>query len=146
MIEAYNEIALEYKNYIENKTQYYEIDPNNPLVVKGFNMTSPRFPIITIENPNIVNTDYCTNDKIEKYDELFITINIHTKDKTMDGSKVASQVINDELTSLTLKFFEYKNFKLTMCKPTPNMDNGILRKTIQLQGLVGNARNNIIRR
>lgn len=146
IIDAYNNVIDEYKDYIENKTQYYEIDANNPLVVKGYNMTSPKFPIITTENSNIVFTDYCTNDKIEKYDELFITINIYTKDKTYNSEKIASQVINDELTSLTLKFFEYKNFKVTMCKPTPNMDNGILRRTIQLQGLVGNARNNIIRR
>ncbi len=146
MIDFYNDIALEYKDYIENKTQYYQPDPNNPLVVKNSNMASSRFPIITIENPNIANTNYCTNDKIERYDELFITINIYTKDKTINNSKIASQVINDELTSLTLKFFEYKNLKLTMCRPTPNMDNGILRRTIQYQGLVGNARNNIIRR
>ena len=146
MIEAYNSVVFEYKYYIENKTQYYEVNPNSPLVVKGYNMSSSRFPIITIQNSNIINTDYCTNDKIERYDEVFITIDIYTKDKTINNQKIASQVINDELTSLTLKYFEYKNFKVTLCRPTPNMDNSILRRTIQLQGLVGNARNNIIRR
>lgn len=146
MIEFYNETINEYQNYIENKTQYYEVNPNMPLVIRGYNMTSPRFPIITANNSNITFTDYCTNDKIEKYDEIYITIDIYTKDKTIDNEKIASQVINDELTSLTLKFFEHKNFKITLCRPTPNMDNSILRRTIQVQGLVGNARNNIIRR
>ena len=146
MIEMYNNVVSEYKNYIENKTQYYEINPNIPLVVKTNTLTSSRFPLITIENSNIANTEYCTNDKIEKYDELFVTINIYTKDKTINNDKIASQIINDELTDLTLKFFEYINFKLTMCRPTPNMDSGILRRTIQYQAVVGNARNNIIRR
>lgn len=146
MIDFYNDTVFEYKDYIENKTQYYEVNPNLPLVVKGYNLASSRFPIIAIQQSNITFTDFCTNDKIEKYDEMFITIDIYTKDKTINNQKIASQVINDELTSLTLKFFEYKNFKVTMCRPTPNMDNSILRRTIQLQGLVGNARNNIIRR
>lgn len=146
IIEEYNEIVSKYKNYMENSSQYYTIDANKPLVVKGYTNTTPYFPLIATQLSNITNTDYCTIDKIENYNELYLTLDIYTKNKTIDNTKIASELINDELTNLTIKFFESINMKMTLCKITPNLDTSILRRTIQVQGLVGNARKNIIRR
>lgn len=146
IIDKYNEIVYKYKEYMENSSQYYTIDASKPLVVKSNTNTAPYFPLITMQLSNITNTNYCTVDKIENYNELYLTINIYTKDKVIENNKVASQVINDELTNLTMKFFESINLKMTLCRNTPNLDTSILRRTMQFQGLVGTARGNIIRR
>lgn len=146
IIETYNEIILEYKEYMENSSQYYTIDAGKPLVVKSHTSTTPYFPLIAVQLSNATNTNYCTIDKIENFNEIYLTVDIFTKDKTINGEKVASQVINDELTNLTMKFFESKNIKMTLCRNTPNLDTSVLRRTLQYQCLVGTARGNIIRR
>lgn len=146
IIETYNEIILEYKEYMENSSQYYTIDAGKPLVVKSHTSTTPYFPLIAVQLSNATNTNYCTIDKIENFNEIYLTVDIFTKDKTINGEKVASQVINDELTNLTMEFFESKNIKMTLCRNTPNLDTSVLRRTLQYQCLVGTARGNIIRR
>lgn len=146
IIDKYNEIIGKYKTYIENNSKYYTVNAQKPLVVKSNTNTAPYFPLITAQLSNITNTDYSTIDKIENHNELYLTIDIYTKDKTIDNDKIASQLINDELTNLTMKFFESINMKMTLCRPTPNLDTSILRRTMQFQGLVGTARGNIIRR
>lgn len=146
IIETYNEIILEYKEYMENSSRYYTIDAGKPLVVKSHTSTTPYFPLIAVQLSNATNTNYCTIDKIENFNEIYLTVDIFTKDKTIDGEKIASQEINDELTNLTMKFFESKNLKMTLCRNTPNIDKSILRRTLQYQCLVGTARKNIIRR
>lgn len=140
MIERYNEIFKEYQKYIENYSNYVTT------VVKSYTSTSTKFPIISCQLSNFVDTDYCTMDMVEKYDEMYLTIDIYTQDKTVDNQKVASQVINDELTDLTINFFESKKMKRTLCRLTPNADKSITRRTIQYQGLVSRYRKNIIRR
>ena len=140
MIDRYNEIFKEYQKYIQNNNIF------NAIVVKSYTNTSTKFPIISCQLSNFTDTDYCTIDMIEKYDEVYLTIDIYTQDKTIDNNTYASHFINDELTNLTIKFFESKNMRRTLCRPTPNADNGIMRRTIQYQGLVGRYRKNIIRR
>lgn len=140
MIKEYNNWVKELEDFL-NKNSLYE-----PRVVKNYTSTSTYFPIISFPLNNTVDTDYCTIDKIEKYDAFYLTLDVYTKDTTINGVKIASQEINDELTDLIIKFFNSKNMKRTLCKPTPNADKNILRRTIQYQGLYGNARGNIIRR
>lgn len=140
MINEYNEIYQKYKKYMQENSKY------NPIIVKDYKSTSTQFPVISLQLSNFINTDYCTNDKIEKYDEMYLTSDVFTKDKTIDNQKVASQVINDELTDLTIKFFEIINMKITLCRLTPNADTSIARRTIQSQGLVSRFNKNIIRR
>ena len=146
IIEEYNEIVSKYKQYMENSSKYYTINADKPLVVKSYPSTTPYFPLITAQLSNITNTNYCTIDKVENYNEFYLTLDIYTKDKTINNEKIASQLINDELTDLTMKFFESINMKMTLCRNTPNLDTSILRRTMQFQGLVGTARGNIIRR
>lgn len=140
MIDKYEEIFDRYKKFIEENSKY------NTRVVKHNTNTSTYFPIVCCVLSNNIDTDYATNDKIEYYEGFYFTIDIFTKDKTIDGQKVASQVISDELTKLTIHFFGELNMKRTLNRPTPNLDTSILRRTLQYQCLIGNVRGNIIRR
>lgn len=141
MIDKYEEIFDRYKKFIEENSQY------NARVVKYNTNTSTYFPIITCVLSNNLDTDYCTNDKIEYYESFYFTINIFTKDKNTNEGVIASDLINKELCKLTTYFFgEIMNMKRTLNRPTPNLDASILRRTIQYQCLIGNVRGNIIRR
>lgn len=142
MIEKYEKIFKEYKSFIEENSQY------NARVVKYNTNTSTYFPLITCILSDNRDTDNCTIDKIEYYESFYFTIDIYTKDQIIDGDiTIASQIINDELSKLTIKFFGEKlNMKRTLNRPTPNLDTSVLRKTIQYQCLIGNVRANIIRR
>jgi hypothetical protein len=152
MIDKYEEIYARFKLYIESTSKY------NAKVVKNKTNTSTHFPIVTCVLDDNKDTDNCTNDKIEFYEAHYYIINVYTKDKVVNVTKiengeeittkeeVASQVINDELTKLTIQFFNQLNMKRTLCKYTPNIDTNVLRRTINYQCLIGNARGNIIRR
>lgn len=142
MIDKYEQIFDEYKEFIEKHSQY------NAKVVKYNTNTSTHFPIITCVLSNNIDTDEKTIEGLEFYEAFYFTIDIYTKDKK-NGQNivVASQVINDELSKLTIAFFGEKlNMKRTLNRPTPNLDTSVLRKTIQYQCLIGNVRGNIIRR
>ena len=142
MTEKYDLIFQEFKEFIEKNSQY------GARVVKYNTNTSSYFPLITCVLSDNQDTDECTLDKIEYYESFYFTIDIYTKDKTSGPNTViASQIISDELSKLTMKFFGEKlNMKKTLNRPTPNLDTSILRKTIQYQCWIGNARGNIIRR
>lgn len=141
MIDKYEEIFDRYKKFIEENSQY------NARVVKYNTNTSAYFPIITCILSDNKDTDYCTIDKIEKYESCYFTINIYTKDKNTNEGVIASDLVNKELCKLTTYFFgEIMNMKKTLSRPTPNLDTSILRRTIQYQCLIGNVRGNIIRR
>lgn len=141
MTDKYELIFSEYKKFIEENSQY------SARVVKYNTNTSSYFPIITCILSDNKDTNECSIDYIEKYESYYFTIDIYTKDKIVNGSKVASQVINNELSDLTIQFFGDKlRMKKTLNRPTPNLDTEVLRKTIQYQCLIGNVRGNIIRR
>lgn len=150
MTEKYDLIFDEFKKFVEDNSQY------GARVVKYNTNTSTYFPIVTCVLSNNADTDYCSIDGIEYYESFYFTINIYAKDTTITSTdnnnvtsniKVSAQVIIDELSKLTLKYFGEKlRMKKTLNKPTPNMDTSILRKTIQYQCLIGNVRGNIIRR
>jgi len=132
----YEEIFKNYKMFIEDNSQY---EPN---VVKHYSSTTTKFPTVSFVLSNNTDTDFSTICKTEYYEEFYFTIEIYTKDK----NGIASQVICDELTELTKYFMGKINMKMTLCKPIPNLDTGVLRKVIQYQSLIGNVRGNIIRR
>jgi len=140
MIDKYEEIYARFKQYIESNSQY------NARVVKYNTNTSTHFPIVSCVLDDNKDTDNCTNDKIEFYEAHYYIINIYTKDQNQSEEKIASQVINNELTKLTIQFFDKLNMKRTLCKYTPNIDTSILRRTLNYQCLIGNVRGNIIRR
>ena len=140
MIDKYELIFQELKDYVESNSQY------NVRVVKNNTNTSSYFPIVVCQLSNITDTEFCTIDKIEEHQEMYLTNDVYTKDKTIGNTKVASQEINNEITNLIIKYFKNINMRLTLCQITPNLDNGILRRTIHHQGLVSLARNNIVRR
>lgn len=140
MIDKYEEIFRLEKEYVESNSQY------NVRVVKNNTNTSSYFPIVVCQLSNITDTDFCSIDKIENHQELYIRNDVYTKDKTMENNKIASQLINDEITKLIVEFFNKINMRMTMCNLTPNLDKSIMRRTIQHQGLVSLSKNNITRR
>lgn len=140
--DFYEKTYDEYKKFIIEHSQY---DPN---VVKYNSNAVSQFPTVVFYMSNNKNTDNGTVDRIEKYDAIYFTINIYTKNK-ISGTNIetASQVINEELSRLTAQFFgNIMGMKKTQDSPEPNLDTSILRKVIQYQGLLGNVRGNIIRR
>ena len=144
MINKYNQLFKELKEFIVANSNY------DTKVVKNYTSTSAYFPIISCSLSNYTDTDFCTIDMIEKHQEMYLTIDIYTKNKTtgnLSASEIiASQEINDELTELVIEFLSSKNMKITLCRLTPNADTSITRRTIQCQSLVSLARGNIIRR
>jgi len=140
VIDLYEEIFQQEKEYVESNSKY------NVRVVKNNTNTSSYFPIVVCQCSNMMDTDFCTIDKIEQHGELYISNDVFTQDKTVDNKKVASQLINDEITKLVVEFFNKINMKMTMCNLTPNLDKSIIRRTIRHQGLVSHDRKKITRR
>lgn len=141
MADKYDLIFSKFKQFIKDNSKY------SARVVKYNTNTSSYFPLITCVLNDNKDTDDCTIDMIERYEAFYFTIDIYTKDMTVDNKKISAQIICDELTKLTICFFGEKlRMKKTLNKPTPNLDTSILRKTIQYQCLIGNVRGNIIRR
>lgn len=140
MIDKYDLIFKGLKEFVESNSQY------NARVVKNNTNTSSYFPIVVCQLSNITDTEFCTIDKIENHQEIYITNDVYTKDKTINNEKIASQVINDEITKLIIKYFEEINMRMTACNLTPNLDTSILRRTIHHQGLASLTRNKMVRR
>lgn len=139
MTDKYDEIFEVYKNFMESKSQY------GVRVVKYNTNTSTYFPLITFELSNRVDTDNKTYKNIDNYEKYYFTINQYTKNKKKGAVMIASQEIDKELEELTLEFLHKFNLKITVNKPTPNLDTSIFKRTIQAQGEI-NSRYNIIRR
>lgn len=139
MTDKYDEIFEVYKNFMESKSQY------GVRVVKYNTNTSTYFPLITFELSNRVDTDNKTYKDIDNYEKYYFTINQYTKNKKKGAVMIASQEIDKELEELTLEFLHKFNLKITVNKPTPNLDTSIFKRTIQAQGEI-NSRYNIIRR
>lgn len=139
MADKYDEIFKVYKNFMESKSQY------GVRVVKYNTNTSTYFPLIKFELSNRVDTDNKTYKNIDNYEKYYFTINQYTKNKKKGAVMIASQEIDKELEELTLEFLHKLNLKITVNKPTMNLDTSIFKRTIQAQGEI-NSRYNIIRR
>jgi hypothetical protein len=140
--DFYEETFAEFKKFMQDNSAY------NPNVVKYNSNDISKFPNVTFYMMNNTNTDSGSVDRIEKYDAVYFTINIYTKDKIKGTNIVtASQVINNELSSLTTQFFgNIMGMKKTQDSPAPNLDTSILRKVIQYQCYRNNGRRKNIRR
>lgn len=140
MIDKYEELYQEYKSFINNKST------TNTKIVKYNSNTSAFFPLISFKLSNITDTNNITLKKIEFYNNMYITVDIYTKDVvktiTSNGEEVvktySSNTISKELVELTILFFQKKNFYMSSCRPTPNLDTNIMRTTMQFQASVGN--------
>lgn len=139
MTDKYDEIFKAYKKFMEDKSQY------GVRVVKYNTNTSTYFPLISFELSNKVDADNTTSKRIDDYEGFYFTINQYTKNKGNGAKMIASQIIDNELERLTLEFLHKLNIKITMNKPTPNLDTSIFKRTIQGQCMINN-RWNIIRR
>lgn len=139
--EKFEEIYQAYRKYMLENSKY------SPEITKKNLETASKFPTVTFTMSNNTATDNCTIDYIEQYEEFYFTINIYTKDKTVDNKVVASQIINNELSKLTNEYLGQKlHMKKTLNSPTPNLDTSILRRTMRYQCMIGSAMGDIIRR
>lgn len=133
----FNKIFLEYKAYLEGNSIY------GVTVKKHTTNQSSKFPLITFEYPDSVNTNNATVDGIEFYDREYFKITMYVQDK----NGVSKEVITDELKKWTIKFMEnYLGLERTSCKPIFNMETSILRTLMKYQCRVGNIYGNIVRR
>ena len=133
----FNELYLDFKNFIENNSQY------GAKVVKNVTNKTTYFPIVAFTYVNSVNTNDATVDRIEYYDREYFEITIYAQDK----GDISRNIISDELINLTQKYMgDYKNMYRTGCKPIFNIDESIARTIITYQCQVGNIYGNIIRR
>lgn len=139
MTEKYDVIFNAYKKFIEENSQH------GARVVKYNTNTSAYFPLITFIQSNNIDLDRNSLYNIDYFEAYYFTINIYTKDKKSGATMIASQEIAKELVSLTTDFFRKINFKKTLSRPIPNLDESILRYTMQYQCQIGN-KGNIIRR
>lgn len=139
MLEYYDKIFRELKQYIESNSIY------SPKVVKKNNNKAAYFPTIVCMLSNLTFTDSITTDKRESYNQYFITTDIYTKNKVVDGKTIASDIINQEISNLVLEYFKMRNLRVTLCQPTPNLDIEVDRRTIRAQCMINNY-GNIIRR
>lgn len=138
MADKYDLIFNAYKSYIETNSQY------GARVVKYNTNTSTYFPLVTFTQSNAIDINNSTYN-IDEIEELYFTIEIYTKNKGSNSKVIAAQIIDKELEQLTLGFFKKLNMKKTLDRPTPNIDDSIMRRVIQYQCEVNN-RMNIIRR
>lgn len=146
--DFYEDLFQTYKKYIEENSSY------GVRVVKMFNNDSPYFPITTFTLSNNTDTNRCTVDRIEYYEQFYFTIQHFAKNKTIEQTvdnkvvktTVSAKVINDETRKLTITFMKKLNLKKTLDKPVQNLDKDILRNIMQYQCMVGNSRLDIIRR
>lgn len=133
----FNDIYLEYKEFIEGNSQY------NPRVVKDFTYKSSTFPVVDFKHEDSYETRNRTLDRIEYYDNEDFTINIYAQDK---GS-LSRNVILDELTNLTQIFMGlHKNMRRSSCKNLPNLDTDVGRRIIKYKCRWNNVYGNIWRR
>ena len=139
MTDKYDLIFDAFKKYIESNSKY------GARVVKYNTNTSTYFPLVTLDQSDNQDTDRNSSKNIDYFESFYFTINIYTKNKGSGAKMIASQVIDKELTTLTMEFFRKINMRKTLNKPTPNLDTSIFRRTIQYQCVMGN-RENIIRR
>lgn len=146
--DFYEDLFQVYKKYIEENSSY------GVRVVKMFNNDSPYFPITTFALSNNTDTNNCTVDRKEYYEQFYFSIYHYAKDKTIEQTidnetvkvRVSAKQINDETRKLTITFMRNLNLKKTLDKPVPNLDKDILRNAMQYQCMVGNSRLDIIRR
>lgn len=133
----FSKLYLEYKSYIESKSQY------SPKVVKDFTFNSTYFPIIDFQHQNSMNTNDCTVDGIESYDDETFVVTIYAQ----DDNGISRNIITEELIELTQQFLgRYKNMRRTACRPIPNLETNVLRTMMKYECRYGNIYGNIIRR
>lgn len=133
----FNELYLEYKEFIESNSQY------SPRVVKNFTYKSTYFPIIDFKHDQSVNSDDRTVDQIEYYDNEDFSATIYAKDR----GNVSRNVIIDELARLTDIFMNlHKNMRRSYARDLPNLDTDVGRKIMKYKCRWDNIYGNIWRR
>ena len=129
----YDTIFKAYKEFILKNSNYA------PRVVKINTNKSTYFPIIIFPKPKS-GFSTTTQKKINKSRNNYITIEQYAQKK----DKTPAQVIIDELSDLSIQFFEKLNIPNTLDELKPNIDTNILRNIQHYECNIDN-RGNITR-
>lgn len=117
------------KLYLQNKSSY------SPYVLKRALKESDKFPLVTLEEIDNVQTGGTTKTRIrELTSKIEFEINIYAIDKSSGSKIIAAPEISNELKALVDKVMtNYFQFTRTVCKPTPNLDDTIYRVTMRYE-------------
>lgn len=135
MINIVDKIYPNLKEYLTEKSQY------SPRILQKAIKQSDKFPLVTIiesDNSNdIVDTNF-----MESTDNVDLTIDIYTQDKTLENSIISCVSISNELVGLTDYILSKKyRFRRVFCKRTPNLDSSIYRVTMKYTKKVITSKN-----
>ena len=136
-LEIYNELFSLYKTYIMENCIY------NPNIRKKTPQSFSRFPTIIFKESVNIN-DSITTNKQEFIDQISYTIDIYTKDMTIDGKKYASEDIMRDLQYLTFEFMKNMKMDRVSCEDAEYLDYTIDRKFMIFNCLLKNWDKKII--
>lgn len=101
-------IFLKFKQYLKDKSKY------SPNVFNKTPQSLSVFPTIVLkETNNIEDSNYITLDRKEFVNQITDTIDIYTKDMIIDGVRISSKTIMNELKYLVFDFFQAWGFTRT---------------------------------
>lgn len=101
-------IFLKLKKYLTDKSKY------SPNVFSKTPQSLSKFPTIVVkETNNIEDSNYTTLDRNEFVNRITDTIDIYTKDMVVDGKKISSKIIMNELKYLIFAFYQAWGFTRT---------------------------------
>lgn len=122
-LDISNEIYLKYKEYILKNCDF------NPNIRNKTPQNFSRFPTIIIKE-TINSNDSRALNRQEFVDRIAYTVDIYTKDMTLNGQKFASIEIMDKLKYLTFDFFNEIGMNRDGCDDAEHTDITIDRKII----------------
>lgn len=124
-LEIYDKIYNVLKSFLTENSQY------QPIVTKEEHRQWDKFPLVVItEENNAYNL--ATTRFEETRSRANYEVNIFTTDIVKNNVKISKHEIAKELKYLVENVMGYNlRMKRTSCRPTPNMDDNILRVTMR---------------
>ena len=115
-----------------------------PLVTKRAPLQSTTFPVVEVRGLELPLDS--TTRKEEENNRLTVTINIYAIEKVIDGKKVSSLQVAEELAFLVDKVMNELNFTMTANEEVENADKNVYRRFMRYTAGVSKVTNKITRR
>ena len=124
--------------YLNDESEY------KPLVTKRAPLQSTTFPVVEVRGLEFPLDS--TTRKEEESNRLTVTINIYAIEKVIDGKKVSSLQVAEELAFLVDKVMNELNFTMTANEEVENADKNVYRRFMRYTAGVSKVTNKITRR
>lgn len=124
--------------YLNDESKY------KPLVTKKAPLQSTTFPVVEVRGLELPLDS--TTRKEEENNRLTATINIYAIEKVIDGKKVSSLQVAEELAFLVDKVMNELNFTMTANEEVENADKNVYRRFMRYTAGVSKVTNKITRR